>query len=34
VGGFDFGAAVAAVDAQRHRQGPWQRVQAAIGALG
>jgi hypothetical protein len=26
---FDFGAAVAAVDAQGHRQGPGQRVQAA-----
>ncbi len=33
-GRFDFGAAVAAVDAQRHRQGPGKRVEAAIGALG
>jgi hypothetical protein len=33
-GGFDFGAAVAAVHAQGHRQGPGQRVEAAIGALG
>ena len=28
-GGFDFGAAVAAVHAQGHRQGPGQRVEAA-----
>jgi hypothetical protein len=34
VGRLDFGAAVAAVHAQRHRQGPGQRVEAAIGAFG
>jgi hypothetical protein len=34
VGRLDFGAAVAAVHAQRHRQGPGQRVETAIGPLG
>jgi hypothetical protein len=34
VGRFDFGAAVVAVHAQGHRQGPGQRVEAAIGTLG
>ena len=34
VGGFDLGACVVAVHAQRHRQGPGQRVEAAIGTLG
>jgi hypothetical protein len=29
-GCFDFGARVVAAHAQRHRQGPGQRVQAAI----
>ena len=33
-GRFDLGAAVVAVHAQRHRQGPGQRVEAAIGAFG
>ena len=33
-GRFDFGAAVVAVHAQRHRQGPRQWVEAAIGTLG
>jgi len=32
--GFDLGAAVAAVHAQGHRQGPGQRVQAVAGPLG
>jgi hypothetical protein len=31
---FDLGAAVAAVDAQGHRQGPGQRVEAVIGGFG
>ena len=34
VGSLDLGAAVVAVHAQRHRQGPGQRVEAAIGPLG
>jgi hypothetical protein len=34
VGRLDFGAAAAAVHAQRHRQSPAQRVEAAIGAFG
>ena len=34
VGRFDLGACVVAVHAQRHRQGPGQRVEAAIGAFG
>jgi hypothetical protein len=33
-GRFDLGAAVVAVHAQRHRQGPGQRVETAIGTLG
>ena len=33
-GRFDLGACVVAVHAQRHRQGPGQRVQTAIGTLG
>ena len=32
-GRFDFGAAVVAVHAQRHRQRPGQRVEAALGLL-
>jgi hypothetical protein len=34
VGGFDFGACVVALHAQRHRQGLGQRVEAALTALG
>ena len=34
VGRFDLGACVVAVHAQRHRQGPGQRVEAAIGTFG
>jgi hypothetical protein len=34
VGRFDLGACVVAVHAQRHRQGPGQQVEAAIGAFG
>jgi hypothetical protein len=33
-GRFDLGSAVVAVHAQRHRQRPGQRVEAAIGTLG
>ena len=33
-GRFDLGAAVVGMHAQRHRQGPGQQVEAAIGTLG
>jgi len=33
-GRFDLGACVVAVHAQRHRQGPGERVETAIGTLG
>jgi hypothetical protein len=33
-GRFDLGAAIEGVNAQRHRQGPGQRVESAIGPLG